>query len=113
MADNFESSLDWTQVGALSKTAKFMSRVYGWMMLGVAMSGFVAYGVYQNTEISQMLMQSRGAVWGIFILQFALVMVLSAAMNRISSLFAGLLYFLYAAVMGVTLSFIFLIYAQD
>jgi FtsH-binding integral membrane protein len=101
------------QVGELTKTAKFMSRVYGWMMLGVAMSGIVAYAISQNTELAYTLAQSRTAIWGIFLVQIALVFGISAAINRISSTFAGLLYFVYAAITGVTLSFIFLVYAQD
>lgn len=90
-----------------------MSRVYGWMMLGLALSGLVAYSVAENTNIALFIVQNKSAVWGIFILQFALVIFLSAAMNRISSLLAGFLYFLYAGVTGVTLSLIFLIYARD
>ena len=116
MANNFDRPINptsWSQAGELTKTAKFMSRVYGWMMLGVAMSGIVAYGISENTAIAEMLIQNRGAIWGVFILQFALVMILSAGMNRMSSAFAGLLYFVYAAVMGVTFSFVFLVYAQS
>lgn len=90
-----------------------MSRVYGWMMLGIGMSGLVAYGVSENAQFAMTLAQSRGAFWGIFLVQMALVMVLSAAMNRISASLAGFLYFLYAGVTGVTLSFIFLAFTQD
>lgn len=113
MANNIDNSLNWSQANTLSKTARFMSKVYGWMMLGIAMSGIVAYAVFQNTTLATTLMQSRSAIWGIFIVQMALVMGLSAAINRISSTVAGFLYFLYAAITGVTLSFIFLVYAQD
>lgn len=113
MMNQNENTLTWTQAGELSKTAKFMSRVYGWMMMGVAMSGIVAYTVAQNESLTLTIFQTPGAIWGIFILQIALVFGLSAAINRISSTLAGLLYFLYAAVTGVTLSFIFLMYAHD
>src|SRR5438105_4860419 len=108
MANPNENALNWAQAGELSKTAKFMSRVYGWMMMGVAMSGLVAWIVSQNESLTATIFQTPGAIWGIFILQLALVFGLSAAMPRISSTFAGLLYFVYAAVTGVTLSFIFL-----
>jgi FtsH-binding integral membrane protein len=113
MANPNENTLSWTQAGVLSRTAKFMSRVYGWMMMGVAMSGIVAYLVAQNESLTATIFQTPGAIWGIFLLQFALVIGLGAALNRISSTFAGLLYFVYAAVTGVTLSFIFLVYAHD
>jgi FtsH-binding integral membrane protein len=113
MENNMNRPLTWQEEEALTKTGKFMSSVYGWMMLGVAMSGIVAYGIFQNTEFAMMIAQNRAAMWGMFIVQFALVMGLSAAINRISASVAGFLYFLYAAITGVTLSFIFLIYAQD
>ena len=85
MENNFDRPLNWSQDQAISKTARFMSNVYAWMMLGVAMSGFVAYGIYQNTDLAIMIAQNRAAIWGIFILQFALVMGISAAINRIRS----------------------------
>ena len=113
MQNNMNPPTSWSQEDAISKTGKFMSSVYGWMMLGVAMSGIVAYGIFQNTDLAMAIVQKSAAVWGIFILQFALVMGLSAAMSRMSASFAGLLYFIYAAVTGVTLSFIFLIYFND
>ena len=112
MENNFQNSVNWSEAAAISKTARFMSRVYGWMMLGVAMSGIVAYAISENTALALSILQNRSAFWGIFIVQIALVMVLSAAMNRISSTVAGFLYFLYAAVTGVTFSFIFLVYTQ-
>jgi FtsH-binding integral membrane protein len=113
MENNMDRPVSWSEEEALTKTGKFMSSVYGWMMMGVAMSGLVAYGIFQNTDLALAIASNRAAVWGIFIVQFALVMGLSAAMNRISAGVAGFLYFLYSAITGVTLSFIFLIYAQD
>jgi FtsH-binding integral membrane protein len=116
MENNFERPINptsWSNSVELSKTAKFMSRVYGWMMLGVGMSGIVAYAIAQNTNIAEMLMQNRGAIWGIILLQLALVVIIPTAMNRMSSSLMGLLYFIYAGVTGVTLSFIFLAYTQS
>jgi FtsH-binding integral membrane protein len=109
----FESSLGWTQASELSKTAKFMSRVYGWMMLGVGMSGIVAYVISENTSLSMAIVQNPIAMWGMIILQFALVIGLSRSMNRLNAVTMGFLYFVYAAVTGVLFSTLFLIYAQD
>ncbi len=113
MQNNYESPVQWSQATISTQTARFMSRVYGWMTLGVAMSGIIAYGIFQNTELAAMMLQSRGAVMVIMLLQFAAVITLTAAMPKLSSTVAGLLYFLYSALTGVTLSFIFLIYTQD
>lgn len=112
MENKFERPLSWQQDTTLSKTAKFMSSVYLLMTMGVAMSGIIAYSISQNTDLALSIVENRSAIWGIFILQIALVMGLSWAMNRISAPLASFLYFLYAAVTGVTLSFIFLVYTQ-
>ena len=77
------------------------------------MSGLVAYAISQNVELTMTLIQNRSAFWGIFIVQMALVMGISAGINRVSVSVAGFLYFLYAAVMGVTMSYIFLLYTQS
>ncbi len=77
MANNLENSVNWSEAGTLTNTARFMRRVYGWMMLGVAMSGIVAYAYSENTTIAMTLAQSRSAVWGIFLAQMALVMELA------------------------------------
>lgn len=113
MQNNYENPIHLSQASVGSQTANFMSRVYGWMASGVAMSGIVAYGIFQNTQLTMALLQNRGAFMGMMIVQFALVIGLSAAMNRISSTVAGLLFFLYSAITGVTLSVMFLIYTQD
>ena len=97
----------------MSEIARFMSRVYGWMMLGIAMSGLVAWQVSQNPVVVEAIFTNRPLFWMLVILQFGAVIVLSAAINRLSALAAGFIYFAYAALTGVTLSSIFLIYAQD
>jgi FtsH-binding integral membrane protein len=57
-------------------------------------------------------MSSLATAWflPVIIGQFALVIVISAAINRLSATAALGLFFVYAATMGVTLSFIFAIY---
>jgi FtsH-binding integral membrane protein len=97
----------------MSEVARFMSRVYGWMMLGIAMSGIVAWQVSSNQELAYSIFQNRALFWTIVIAQFGAVIVLSTAINRLNSMVAGLIYFAYAALTGVTLSSIFLLYTQD
>ncbi len=98
---------------AQTEIAQYMSRVYGWMTLGIAMSSLVAWWTANNTDFTLMLLQNRNSFLGIVLVQFALVMVLSFAINRINSFVAAVLYFLYAALTGVTLSILFFAYTQQ
>ena len=89
---------------------RFMSRVYGWMTLGILMSGLVAWEVAQNPEFAISIFQNRALFWTIFILQLGSVMFITAAIHKISSTLAGFIYFTYAALTGLTLSLVFLVY---
>ena len=113
MQNNFENPVQWSAATVSTQTARFMSRVYGWMTLGVAMSGLVAYGLFQNTDLVSLMAQNRGTFLVLMLIQFGMVMVLTRAMARMSSAVAGLLFFLYSAITGVIFSFIFMIYTQD
>jgi FtsH-binding integral membrane protein len=110
---DIENNVSWSQNTIAASTSRFMSRVYGWMALGIAMSGLVAWQISQNQELAMTVMQNRPIFWTLFLLQIGAVMFLSAAINRIPATLAGFIYFLYAALTGVTLSFIFLIYTQQ
>lgn len=56
------------------------------------------------------VIQNRGAFLGLLIVEVLLVIGLSAAINKISSFVAGLGFALFAALNGVTLSWIFMAY---
>jgi FtsH-binding integral membrane protein len=112
MQNNFENPVSYPSSTLALSTSRFMSRVYGWMALGIAMSGLVAWQVAQNSELAMEIFQNRAILWTLIILQFGAVMTLTAAINRLSSAVAGLIYFAYAALTGVTMSFIFLVYTQ-
>jgi FtsH-binding integral membrane protein len=72
----------------------------------------VAWGIGHNEDLASTLMMNRGLLYGTMFAQFGLVIALTALINRINSLTAAALYFAYAALTGVTLSFIFIVYTQ-
>ena len=117
MENNYET--DFKAKVALStpneavEIGRFMSRVYGWMTLGILMSGLVAWQVSQNPDLALSIVQNRPLFWGLFLAQLGSVMFLTAAINRISSAVAGFIYFAYAALTGLTLSIIFLMYTSS
>lgn len=93
--------------------ASFMSRVYFWMMLGLVISGLVAYEI-GNTPALITALFSNSILWiGLIVLQLAAVVVLSAFINRMNSTLTTVLYLSYAALSGVTFSVIFLVFTKQ
>ncbi len=87
-----------------------MSRVYLWMTLGLALTTAVSLWVLSSEAIMSFFFTRPLALMGLFVAQIALVIALVGAINRLSPTAATALFFLYAGLMGVTLSSIFWIY---
>lgn len=68
--------------------------------------------VANNPALLNFLFSSPTLVWGLLIGEIVLVLILSAAINRLSFSTATLLFILYSVVNGVTLSSIFVVYTQ-
>lgn len=90
--------------------SKFFSKVYLWMFIGLLVSGGVAYYTSVTPGV-------RGIVYGAFnwllILELVVVIAFSALRKKVSPLVAKILFILYAAISGLTLSSIFLVYRLD
>lgn len=93
-----------------AENARFMSGVYGWMTSGLCVTGVVAWNVSGNPEMVQAIFGNRLLFWALIIAQLGAVAALSWLINRINGLTATVIYFLYAALTGLTLSSIFLAY---
>ena len=82
---------------------------FGWMFAGLLLSAGVAYLVGTNVQLLQTISQW----WFLLIIaQFALVMVISAGIRKLSATAALGLFFIYAASMGLTLGVIVWAYLQ-
>lgn len=90
-----------------------MSRVYLWMFLGLSITTIVSFGILFFPDLLNFIYSNPLVVLGLFIVQIILVMTVSAAVMRLSTGIALLLFFAYAALNGVTLSFIFLMYTAS
>ncbi len=91
--------------------AAFILKVYNWMTMGLALTALVALAIEMVIpEVRLLLIEQPFIFWGLLIFELALVWGLSASINRIPAILATLLFLAYAALNGVTLSFIFLVY---
>ena len=85
----------------------YMLRVYNYMATGVGLTGLVALLTYQFT--GDALLRSP-LIWVFMLAPLALVFFISSRINTLSAEMARLLFFVYAASVGVSLSTIFHVY---
>lgn len=90
----------------------FMSRVYMWMMLGVAITGITAYAVAAQPQLVIEIMRNKLLFFGLIALQFGAVIALTGWVQRMSVPVASAVYVGYATLVGLTFSSIFLVYTM-
>ena len=100
--------------GALSLAfPALMRKVYVWMTLALIITGVTAYGVAHSEVLMQSVYESRGIFWALLLAELGLVYGISRFIDRLSLTTATLLFILYSALNGATLSVIFLAYSAD
>jgi FtsH-binding integral membrane protein len=111
---NFDTTM--TRDRELSMSQAFpalMRKVYVWMTLALIITGVTAYGVANSPGVINAIYSNSAIMWGLIIAELALVIGISAAINRLSLATATLLFVLYSAINGVVLSSIFLVYTTS
>ena len=91
----------------------FLARVYLLMFVGLAVTGAISLWVSENLQFQTKLFTNPWLGWGILILQIIVVVVLSARIMSMSAGAGALLFLFYAALVGLSLSSIFLLYSQE
>jgi FtsH-binding integral membrane protein len=94
----------------------FMLGIYNNMALGLALTGLVAFGTYSwaasDPAVAQALYGSP-LRWVIIFAPLAFVFGLSATVHRLQPATARLIFLVYAAVMGLSLSSIFIVFTGE
>jgi FtsH-binding integral membrane protein len=111
----------------------YMLRIYNYMVLGLAITGFAALGIYMLSVTSDPTAAVQGVrplargmyltqfgytlfvspvKWALFLAPLALVFFFSARIARMSTTTAHLTFWIFAALIGVSLGSIFMVYTQ-
>ena len=90
-----------------------MRKVYLWMTMALAITGFTAYGVATSPGILQTIYANPAVMWGVIIAELILVVTVSGAINRLSLSVATLLFIVYSVLNGALLSSVFLVYTAS
>ena len=87
----------------------YMLSVYNYMASGVLLTGIVAM-LFARTDFAQAMAAGQGGIltWVVMLAPLAFVMVLSFGINRLSTAAAQALFWVFAGVMGLSMSTIFL-----
>jgi FtsH-binding integral membrane protein len=91
----------------------FLSAVYGWMGAGLAITATTAWLIARSPTLVSAIATNRIVFWGLMIAQLGIVFVLSARVQRLAASTASLLFILYSALTGVTISFVLLVYTGE
>ncbi|AKQ33933.1 Bax inhibitor-1/YccA family protein [Candidatus Coxiella mudrowiae] len=93
--------------------ARFMSKVYLWMVLGLALSASVAYYLFSHGEVFNKVIHTPALFLGLIIAQFAAVIGLTSMNQRLTATIATLIYIFYTVLTGITLSVILFTYTKQ
>ena len=97
------------QTHAQIKVNAFIRSVYNWMAIGLALTGGIAFFVGN----SNLVYSVQSLFIPLIILELGMVWYLSSRIAKIQSSTATALFLIYAALNGLTLSFIFIIYTSQ
>lgn len=113
--NNFNYVQSQDQAGAMSKT--FVASVFSWMFAALAITTVVSYYFGHSLQLLSLLVNIE--VGGLttlgYVVMFAplgFVLAMSLGFNKLSYPVLLFLFLLYSAVMGASLSFIFMIYTS-
>ena len=95
---------------AAARDRSIIKNVYLWMTAGLALTGVVSFGISSNPSLLMAIVSNNVLFFGAIIGELALVMYLSARIQKMSATAATPAFALYAFLNGVTLSVVFLVY---
>ncbi len=110
--DNYDMG-DFTKNSAAAQgrdsLSTYTAKTYLWMFAGLLVTFLVAIGIgYSGAWYS--LIQVPGILIGVLIAELAVVIIMSARIQKMSPAGAAVCFFIYAALTGVTFSLYFIVY---
>jgi FtsH-binding integral membrane protein len=94
------------------RQSSIINQVYAWMTAGLLVTGAVAAYTANSLWLLQLIFGNPFGIWVLFIAQIAMVLGLSAGIGRLAPATATALFIAYAALNGLTMASIFLVYTR-
>lgn len=106
-----------SQVSSQVQVNKFIANVFSWMVAGLMITGATAYYFAASGSIAMMFNAETGSMnlmgWAVTLAPLAFILVMNFGLNRLPKEALYLLFVAFSAVMGMSLSYIFLLYTQS
>ena len=102
-----------SSANAAERVSAFLRRVYGWMGAGLAITALVAFVVVGSPALLQAVFGNRLLFFGLIGAQLGLVFFLSGRAQSLAPSTAALLFVLYSALTGATLSVVLVAYTGE
>lgn len=104
------SAFETTAVAGAERVTAFLRKVYGWMVVGLGVTAAVAFGVAGSPALVAAIFGNPILFFGLIIVELGLVFFLSARVSKIAPGTAAVLFLIYSALNGATLSMVLLAY---
>lgn len=111
-----ENTFSQTQQAPLVMKRTFIASVFSWMSAALAITAITAYVFGTDASYLQYLVTETGLTGFGYFVMFAplgFVLLMSFGFQRLSQMALTLLFLVYSVIMGMSLSFIFLVYTQS
>lgn len=95
-----------------TRVSSVMKRVYLIMTLGLVLTGFLAWFCAHSQAYIEFIALHSWAMWAMVIAQFAIVIGVSAGINKLSTATALLLFLVFASLNGLWLVPVFIAYSK-
>jgi uncharacterized protein len=100
-------------LAAADRVNAFLRAVYGWMCAGLAVTAATAWTIAGSPAIVRAIATNRLLFWLLMGAQLGIVVALSARVDKMAAATASLLFVVYSALTGVTISFVLLAYTGE
>lgn len=101
-----------THASTVSRISQILKRVYVNMTLALVVTAVVSLLCYNSLSYLQFMATNSWFMWVLIIAEFGIVIGVSAGINRLSTVTATLLFYLFAVINGLLLSPIFAVYTD-
>lgn len=105
--------VQYLQPDAAVSLRNFMARVFTWMTAALAITGLVAWFVAHSPALLMSMVDETGLNlfgWIVMLAPLGFVLLMSFGVNKLSAPVMMLLFIVYSVIMGMSFSFIFLVY---
>src|SRR6266851_3833355 len=102
-----------TSLPVAERVSAFLRAVYGCMCVGLAITAVTAWLIAGSPAIVVAIATNRLLFWALMGAQLGLVFVLAARVDKLAASTAAMLFVLYSALTGLTISFVLLAYTGE